>query len=145
LTTANLNPDLGRWVIGMDHLFNTLESWANTSANTRNNYPPFNMIYHNEERQSIEIAVAGFGEQDLTVTVSDGVLNVVGEIQETGSSEAVYLHRGLSRRRFSHKWRLLDYMEVVGATVKDGILTIDLERRLPDALKPRTVAINFVR
>lgn len=146
LTSSTISPELSRWMIGFDQLFNTInnvETLAN-SANARGAYPPYNIIRHSEDQYSIELAVAGFSENDLEVTVCNGSLIVRGEIQDD-KTEAQYLHRGLSRRRFQREWRLVEYMDVVGATVKNGIMTIDLQRKLPEALKPRTVAINFAR
>ena len=139
MTTTALSPELGRWMIGFDHLFDTL----NAASPARVSYPPYNIIRRDDDHYSIEIAVAGFGEQDLEVTVNNGMLTVTGEIQDQPEAETVYVHRGLSRRKFQRVWRLVEYVEVVSATVKNGIMTIELERKLPEALKPRTVAINF--
>lgn len=137
MTTTALSPELGRWMIGFDHLFDTLT--AGTPA--RASYPPYNIIRRSDDHYAIELAVAGFGEKDLEVTVNNGMLIVTGEIQD--QPEAVYVHRGLSRRKFQREWRLVEYVEVVSATLKNGIMTIELERKLPEALKPRTVAIDF--
>lgn len=139
MSTTALSPELGRWMIGFDHLFDTL----NTATPARVSYPPYNIIRRDDDHYSIEVAVAGFGESDLNVTVNNGMLVVTGEIQDQPEAETVYVYRGLSRRRFQREWRLVEYVEVVSAKVQNGIMTIELERRLPEALKPRTVAINF--
>lgn len=145
LTSFGVNPDLGRWMIGADQLLDTLTNASNAANMSKVSYPPYNVICHDHEHYSIEIAVAGFGEKDLQVTVDNRILTVTGEVQDQSESEVVYTHRGLSRRKFQREWRLIDYMEVVGASVKNGIMTIQLERQLPEELKPRNVAINFVR
>lgn len=139
MTTTALSPELGRWMIGLDHLYDTL----NSASPARVSYPPYNIIRRDDDHYSIEIAVAGFGEQDLAVTLNNGMLLVTGEIQDQPEAETVYVHRGLSRRKFQREWRLVEYVEVVSATVQNGIMSIELERKLPEALKPRTVAINF--
>ena len=145
--TSTLSPELGRWMIGFDRLFDTLnhvESWNNTNA-SRGSYPPYNIILRSYDHYAIELAVSGFGEEDLEVAVSNGVLTVTGDIKQQPEQEETYLHRGLSRRKFQREWTLVEYVEVVSATVANGIMTIELERQLPDSLKPRAVSINFVR
>lgn len=142
LTTTALTPEMGRWMIGVDQLVGQL---LNAPSSSRVSYPPYNIICRDDDHYSIEIAVAGFGEQDLEVTVNNGMLIVTGDIQEQPDEDVKYVHRALSRRKFQREWRLVEYMEVVGATVKNGIMTIELERKLPEALKPRSVAINFAR
>lgn len=151
LTTSRLLPsqfnELGRFMIGVDHLFNTMngmENWANSDSGSRKGYPPHNVIQRDEDHYAIELAVSGFGEQDLTVTVQNGVLTVTGEIQQT-DQEPVYLYRGLGRRKFQREFRLVEYVNVTGVTVQNGVMTIELERQLPDEMKRRNIAINFVR
>jgi molecular chaperone IbpA len=139
LTSSTLSPELSRWMIGFDQLLNTPESWNN---NARGSYPPYNIVQRSEDHYAIELAVAGFGENDLSVTVCNGLLTVTGESQND-KPDVQYLHRGLSRRRFQREWRLVEFVDVEGVTVQNGIMTIELQRKLPDALKPRTVAINF--
>jgi len=145
-TTSTLSPELGRWMIGFDRLFDTLthvESWHNTNA-SRGSYPPYNIILRSDDHYAIELAVSGFGEKDLEVAVSNGVLTVTGDIKQP-EQDLTYLHRGLSRRKFQREWKLVEYVEVVSVTVSNGIMTIELQRQLPDSLKPRAVSINFVR
>jgi len=145
-TTSTL-PDLGRWMIGFDRLFDTLahvESWHNTNA-SRGSYPPYNIILRSDDHYAIELAVSGFGEKDLEVAVSNGVLTVTGDIKQQPEQDLTYLHRGLSRRKFQREWKLVEYVEVVSVTVSNGIMTIELQRQLPDSLKRRAVSINFVR
>lgn len=137
-----MSPDLGRWMIGFDRLFDTR---SNTDDRARGSYPPYNIILRSDDHYAIELAVAGFGEEDLEVTVSSSVLTVIGEVKQQPEQELNYLHRGLSRREFQRQWKLVEYVEVVSVTVANGIMTIELQRQLPDSLKPRIVAINFVR
>jgi len=150
LTTSGLTPtqmsDFGRFMIGFDHLINhmtTMDQWANSDAGSRRAYPPYNVIKRDEDHYVIELAVAGFGEQDLEVTVHNGTLYVTGNIKQGTEDQVEYLYRGLSRRKFQREFRLVEYVDVTGVTVQNGIMTIELERQLPEALKPRSVAINF--
>jgi molecular chaperone IbpA len=147
LTTSRMSPELARFMIGFDHLFDTInaaETWANASP-SRGSYPPYNVLRRDDDHYALEIAVAGFGEKDLSVTVNNGKLTVVGDIQQDEDASVTYVHRGLARRKFQQEWTLVEYVNVTDVTVQNGIMTIELERQLPDSLKPRSVAINFVR
>ena len=137
--------DLGRFMIGFEHLFDSMNNldWANAD-NSRKGYPPYNVIRRDDDHYAIELAVAGFGEQDLAVTVQNGVLVVAGDILQD-APEVQYIHRGLSRRKFQREFRLVEYVNVTDVTVQNGIMTIELERQLPESLKPRNVAVKFVR
>lgn len=152
LNTSRLTPtqfnDLGRFMIGFDHLFdtlNTMDQWVNADSSARKGYPPYNIIKRDEDHYAIELAVAGFGEQDLEVTVNNGALIISGGIKQEQEETVNYLYRGLSRRKFQREFRLVEYVDVTGVSVQNGIMTIELERQLPEALKPRSIAINFNR
>jgi molecular chaperone IbpA len=130
---------LNRALIGFDEIFNNFESrFANQISQ---NYPPFNVIQLNENEYEIQIAVAGFKKEEIDIEVNQNQLIVKGEHVEPVDPEHIYHHRGLAARDFVRDWTLERYTEVRGADIKDGILSIKLERVIPDALKPRKIEI----
>jgi molecular chaperone IbpA len=139
IDTTALN-QINRALIGFDQIFNNFEGrFANQISN---NYPPFNIVQYGENDYELQIAVAGFKKEEIDITVDQNVLIVEGKKQERDLPEgAVFHHRGLAARDFFRDWTLVEYTEVRGAEIQDGILTIKLERVIPDALKPRKIAI----
>jgi molecular chaperone IbpA len=146
-TTLDIS-DLHRFAVGFDTMFHGLNRTAGTLSTT--NYPPYNIIqikndkWHESITQfAVEIAVAGFEESELDVEIIDTELVIKGEhIQET-SSDAIYLHQGIAARNFVRAFALAENVEVKGATVKNGILTVTLEHIMPEATTPKKVAISF--
>ena len=143
LTTLDLSP-LYRNSIGIDNwLTRVLDQVDHTS---QTNYPPYNIIKHDENTFEVQIAVAGFSKGEVEVGVKDGNLIITGEKQpEAQIVGTEYLHQGISARRFVRSFSLADYVEVVDASSKDGILTVRLQRTLPEAMKPKTIAINYTK
>jgi molecular chaperone IbpA len=143
--TASLG---GPWAIGFDTL---LDRFSNVeSINSSSNYPPYNIVKHDAEHWSIELAVAGFKRSELDIELAEGVLTVTAKAQEnvleTDDTIAVksvkeYMHRGIAKRAFTRKWTLSDDVVVRDATFVDGILTVDLERIIPEEKKPRKIEI----
>jgi len=132
--TAQL-ANLSRALVGFDRYFN------NQFANVNGNYPPHNIVKYNDTHYGIEVAVAGFSKEEITVEVDQDQLYITGK--KTSVSEGVeYLHRGLAARDFEQQFTLAEYMEVRGAEVKDGMLKIEIERIIPEALKPRQIKIK---
>ena len=132
--TAQL-ANLSRALVGFDRYFN------NQFANVNGNYPPHNIVKYNDTHYGIEVAVAGFSKEEITVEVDQDQLYITGK--KTSVSEGVeYLHRGLAARDFEQQFTLAEYMEVKDAEVKDGMLKIKIERIVPEALKPRQIAIK---
>lgn len=125
--------------VGVDRLFDILNERMESTATT--NYPPYNIIKTGENTYEIQVAVAGFGEQDLDITVQDGQLLITGD--KESDEQANYLHQGISNRKFTRKFVLADFVEVRHATVENGILTVQLEREIPEEQKPRSIAIEF--
>ena len=141
LTTLDLNP-LYRNSIGIDRLFDRLMHQVDTASST--NYPPYNILKTGDNTYKIEVAVAGFTQGEVTVTVNEGNLIITGEKSETEFPEGVtYEYQGISARRFIRTFTLADYVEVTDAVAKDGILTVTLERQIPEAMKPKTIAITY--
>ena len=132
--TAQL-ANLSRALVGFDRYFN------NQFANVNGNYPPHNIVKYNDTNYGIEVAVAGFSKEEITVEVDQDQLYITGK--KASVSEGVeYLHRGLAARDFEQQFTLAEYMEVRGAEVKDGMLKIEIERIIPEALKPRQIKIK---
>ena len=127
---------LNRALVGFDRYFN--DRFFTGSQN--GNYPPYNIVKHNENDYGIEVAVAGFSKEEITVEVDQDQLRVTGT--KTGNESKEYLHRGLAARDFEQTYTLAEYMEVRGAEVKDGMLKIKIERVVPEALKPRQIEIK---
>jgi len=141
LTTLDLNP-FYRNSVGIDRLFDRLMHQVDTASST--NYPPYNILKTGDNTYKIEVAVAGFTQGEVTVSVNEGNLIITGEKSETELPEGVsYEYQGISARRFIRTFTLADYVEVTDAVSKDGILTVTLERQIPEAMKPKTIAITY--
>jgi len=127
-----------RSTVGFDRLFDLLESGASLSAG--DNYPPFDLEQKGEDEYRITLAVAGFGSDEIDITAQQNLLIVSGRKREDESRQ--YIHRGIATRAFERRFGLADYVQVRNAELRDGILSIDLVREIPEAMKPRKVAIN---
>lgn len=132
---------LFRSTVGFDRLVQLLDAAA--GLDSENGYPPYNIERRDETRYKIAIAVAGFAEGDLKIEVKENALSVRGD-KKTDTAERQYLHRGIGQRAFERRFQLADHVEVTGASLADGMLTIELVRNLPERMKPRTVAINAI-
>ena len=142
LTTLDLSP-FYRNSVGVDKLFDRLMGQIDAGGTTQN-YPPYNIIKTGENTYEIQVAVAGFTQGEVEVNVKEGNLIVTGEKLSTDLPEGhTYEHQGISARRFIRTFTLADYVEVTNAISKDGILTISLERKVPEALQPKTIAITY--
>jgi molecular chaperone IbpA len=128
----------GPWAIGFDNLLDRFS--AVESINSSSNYPPYNIIKHDDEHWSIELAVAGFKRSELDVELAEGVLTVTAKA-EPSETEMEYVHRGLAKRAFTRKWTLADDVVVHAGSFVDGVLTINLERIIPEEKKPRKIEI----
>ncbi len=113
----------------------------NAQSATEDNYPPYNIERLGENRFQISLAVAGFGPDDITITAEQNVLTVEGA-KKIGKDEREYLYRGISYRPFKRHFNLADYVQVRGASFENGLLLIELVREIPEAMKPRRIAIN---
>ncbi len=139
MRTFDLTP-LFRSTVGFDHLASMLDAAGHLDEQTFT-YPPYNIEKLNEDEYRVTMAVAGFAEKDLEITVKDRSLTVTGKgSQEQGATQ--YLHRGIAGRSFERRFELADYIQVKGASLVNGLLHIDLVREVPEAMKPRTVAIG---
>ena len=142
ITTLDLSP-FYRNSIGVDKLFDRLMGQIDAGGTTQN-YPPYNIVKTGDNTYEIQVAVAGFTQGEVTVNVNEGNLIITGEKLATDLPEGhVYEHQGISARRFIRTFTLADYVEVTDAVSRDGILTVTLERQVPEAMKPKTIAISY--
>jgi len=141
MRTFDLSP-LYRSTVGFDRMFGLLDSLASADASAQT-YPPYNIERTGEDAYRVTMAVAGFGEDDLTVEVKENTLTVKGEKkQEASDGEQEFLYRGIASRAFERRFQLADHVEVKGANLANGLLHINLVREIPEAMKPRTIAIG---
>jgi len=132
---------LYRSTVGFDHFADLIDR-AFSGDVSQNTYPPFNIEKTAEDAYRISIAVAGFGEDELTVETRDNQLFVSARKTEESRDEGkTYLHRGIAQRSFEKRFQLADHVVVTGATVENGMLNVDLVREMPEALKPRRIEI----
>jgi len=128
-----------RSMVGFDRLFDMLESQAR--ANSGDNYPPFNIEKRGDDAYRITLAVAGFKPADLDITAQQNLLIVQGRRGED-ASDGKFLHVGIANRGFERRFELADYVRVENANLEDGLLIIDLVREVPEAMKPKKIAIG---
>jgi molecular chaperone IbpA len=134
-------PQIHRFAVGFDRMFDELARTAGTLNSS--NYPPYNIVRVSENEYEIEVAVAGFAEDELDVEIQNGELFVKGESKSNDVRTGNYLHQGIAARDFTRTFALADNVEVKGAAVKNGILTIKLEVFIPESEKPKKIAITF--
>lgn len=138
MRTVDFSP-LYRSVVGFDRLAALLDQAA--AQDSAAGYPPYNIERTDENAYRIEIAVAGFRQDELTIEVKENLLTVTGR-KAANEDSRKFLHRGLAERNFERRFQLADYVIVTDAALADGLLSVSLKRELPEALKPRTIAIN---
>lgn len=136
-TTLDFAP-LYRSSIGFDRMFNLLENASRVQ--TIDNWPPYDIVKTGDDDYQITMAVAGFAQNELTLTHEPNLLVVSG--QKAGEDDRQYLHRGLTGRSFRRRFELADHVRVAGASLVNGLLTIDLKREIPEAIKPRRIEIG---
>lgn len=140
MSTFDLSP-LYRTVVGFDRLANMMDTAQRLDG--AQGYPPYNIeqSLEDENAYAIELAVAGFGEGDLDIEVNEGQLTVVGKKESTEEKRRI-VHRGIAERGFIRRFQLADHVVVSGANLSNGLLRIELRRELPEAMKPRKIAIG---
>ena len=138
-------PALHKFGIGFDNMFDDLMR-VSTQQST-SNYPPYNIVQINEDEYMISIAVAGFGQDNLSVTKDKKFLIIEGkhaaENVEVEDTTAIYLHKGISERSFRREFQLADHVEISNAHLELGILSIHLKREVPEEARPKTIAITY--
>lgn len=138
MTRFDFSP-LFRSTVGFDRMMNLLEASSRTGED---GYPPYNIEKKGDNDYRITMAVAGFGEDDLTIEVKDATVTVSGSVNADGDKERTYLYRGIAGRSFKRAFQLADHVHVSAAALENGLLHIDLVREVPEALKPRTIRIS---
>lgn len=129
-----------RTTVGFDRLFDLLENQARAAQG--DNYPPFNIERSNDDAYRVTIAVAGFKPNELDITAQQNLLVVAGRKAAESESRGNFLHMGIANRNFERRFELADFVRVSDASLEDGLLTIDLVREVPEAMKPKKIAIN---
>jgi molecular chaperone IbpA len=130
-----------RSTVGFDRLFDMLENSG--LGNGGENYPPFDLRKTGENDYCIELAVAGFKPEEIDITAQQNVLVVSGrKNEETENKGSDYIYRGIATRSFERRFALADHIQVKGADLKDGLLSIDLHREIPEAMKPRKINVG---
>jgi molecular chaperone IbpA len=132
-TLHNIGPSF----IGFDRLLSQFER----SANYKDTYPPFDLIRKSEDEFSIQLAVAGFSLEDIDIEVTNGILTIASN-NTSNKPKLEYIHKGISTKQFSRSFTLAEYIEVESAHYNNGILIVDLKRKVPEEKKPRKIAIN---
>lgn len=132
-----------RSTVGFDSLFDYLEQAAKTDA--ADNYPPFDLERLSDDRYRITLAVAGFRRDEIDVTARQNLLVIAGRKAEARANDGNFLHMGIATRAFERRFELADFVRVEDAGLADGLLTVDLVREIPEAMKPRKIAIGAAR
>jgi molecular chaperone IbpA len=133
MRSFDLSP-LFRYSVGFDRLDELFDTAFRNSAQD-NAYPPYNIVKTGDDAYKITLAVAGFAEDDLEIVAKENLLTVRGKAAE--ADQATYLHRGIARRAFEHRFQLADYVRVNGANLANGLLDVQLVRAVPEAMKPQ--------
>jgi len=135
-------PTINKFGIGFESVIDEL---LRATAQQQTNYPPYNVIKIDEDHFTIEVAVAGFKQGEVDVTVEKNILTISGSQKDPVPNNVEYLHRGISARDFVRNWTLAEHVEIIGAIMRDGILVLDLERKVPEDQKPKSIAITYIK
>lgn len=133
-------PSIHKFGIGFDNMFDEL---MRMNSQQSLNYPPYNIVKNTDDSFYIEVAVSGFSEGEIEVNLDNRVLTIKGQKKEDLVAE--YLHKGISTRDFVREFTLAEHVEVINASQKDGILSIQLERIVPEEKKPKAIAISYTK
>lgn len=139
MRSFDLSP-LYRSTVGFDRLFSLLDQASGVEAGVPG-YPPYNIERTGENDYRITMAVAGFSDSELSIESRENTLTVKGEKKAEEGQSAEVLYRGIAARSFERRFQLADHVEVKGASLENGLLHVDLVREIPEAMKPRTIAI----
>jgi molecular chaperone IbpA len=142
MTQFDLTP-FYRSAIGLDRMASLFDSLAESAQTQQPNWPPYNIEKEGETDYRITMAVAGFADSDLDITLHEQMLIIAGRISDDPETETrEYLYRGIAARQFERRFQLADFIKIKSAELKDGLLHINLVREIPEAMKPRKIEIN---
>lgn len=148
-TLQNMVRDLHRDFIGFEPLLNELLTYASTedgsygSVYNTGKYPPYNLVKQDEDNYLISVAVAGFSEEDINVTVDNNSLIIEGnKSSDSGNTVGEYLYQGIANRSFKRMFRLGEFIEIGDVVLKDGILNVHLYRHIPENMKPKKIEVK---
>ena len=140
LTLRSLDiPSIHKFGIGFDNMFDEL---MRMNSQQSQNYPPYNVVKLTDDNFYIEVATAGFSEGEIDIQLDNSLLTIKGS-KKREDAIPEYLHQGISNRDFVREFTLAEHVEVSNALIKDGILTVFLERKIPEERKPKTIAITY--
>lgn len=137
MRSYDLTP-LYRNTVGFDRIFDLLDTVGKVEAG---GYPPYNIERIDEDDYRITLAVAGFSEDDLDITLHENALTIIGK-RPAGDDARTYLHQGIAGRSFERRFQLAEHVKIDGASLVNGLLNVELKREVPEAKKPRKIAIN---
>ena len=141
-TSLTIDPSrISAYSIGFDRMFDSLMG-NHPNQTAPSSYPPYNIVKHDDDKFTIEIALAGFSRDEIDIESRENVLKIESKSRPEGDDEKEYLYKGISNKRFKKAFTLSDDVVVNGADMKDGILKIDMERIIPEEKKPRTIKIK---
>ena len=133
--------NINRYAIGFDHLMDHLVSLHSNNNLTTNEYPPYDIIKEGESNYKIELAVAGFKKDELSIQLKENTLTIKGETNSKNSN-GEYLHKNIARRSFSKGFSLADNIEIGSASFEDGVLSVNLTQNIPEEQKPKEIVIH---
>jgi len=138
-------PTITKFGIGFDRMFDELSRLQEGTVTT--NYPPYNIIEVTDDKYIIELAVAGFKEGDIDITVHNRQLTIKGQrkVATIEGEETKYIHQGIGSRSFVRSWPIAEYVEVTSAIQENGILSVTLERKVPEEKKPKSIEITYTK
>ena len=133
--------NINRYAIGFDHLMDHLVALHSNNNLTTNEYPPYDIIKEGESNYKIELAVAGFKKDELSIQLKENTLTIKGETNSKNSN-GEYLHKNIARRSFSKGFSLADNIEIGSASFEDGVLSVHLTQNIPEEQKPKEIVIH---
>ena len=133
--------NINRYAIGFDHLMDHLVTLHSNNNLTTNEYPPYDIIKEGESNYKIELAVAGFKKDELSIQLKENTLTIKGETNSKHSN-GDYLHKNIARRSFSKGFSLADNIEIGSASFEDGVLSVNLTQNIPEEQKPKEIVIH---
>lgn len=145
MTRLSIFQQLQPFSIGFDDVFDHFESMVDSNMRvvSQSNYPPYNIVKVEKNKYDIEVALAGFSKDDVSVEVEDGKLIIASvKTDDDKESKDGVIHKGISKRQFKKVWTLADDVEVTGAELKDGMLRVSMEKIVPDHKKPKSIEIK---